>query len=480
MFIKKIEKTITKYNMLSEGDKVLIGVSGGPDSIALIYLLYYLKDNYSLKLYVTHLNHMIRGAQAREDAAFVRNLANELRLPIVVKSEDVPYFVRENKLTLEQGARIIRYKFFFESAKRIKADKIALGHNADDQVETVLMRIIRGTGLQGLGSMHPVSKQEGTVIIRPLIEIWKKDILNYLKQKGLKFRIDASNKNKAYLRNKIRLNLIPHLSRNYNSRIKQTLFRLSECAREDYSYLKNQAQNAFLKLTGQHSSSPGLVLGYSPLVSFSIKALNKYSPAIQREIIRLAIKTVKGNLRKISYQNWQDLDGLIKNLNGSKFLDLPEQVRARKEYGKIVFDKHHKSPLTRKFRSRLRVPGITAIFRSRLRVETKLVKRITRNKLKKNKLEDKTTELFDYDKLNFPLLLRNRELGDRIRPLGMKGEKKLKNIFIDQKIPLLKRDSIPVVVSGNGEIIWVAGLKVSDKFKITPQTRQILKITLRF
>ncbi|MEA3328623.1 MAG: tRNA lysidine(34) synthetase TilS [Candidatus Omnitrophota bacterium] len=451
--------------MLSRGDKVLVGVSGGPDSIALVDLLYSLKRKYGLKLYLAHLDHMIRGDQSRADAVFVHGLADRLGLPVISKVKDAVSFSRKRKLTLEQGARIIRYKFFLETAEKIRAKKIALAHNADDQAETVLIRIIRGTGLEGLGSMHPVSEREGITIIRPLIEIWKKDILSYLTQRRLNFKIDSSNKNKAYFRNKVRLGLIPYLSREYNPRIKETLFRLGESAREDYSYLADRTKEAFLKLTGPGSS-------YSE-AGFSIKKLKKHSIAIQRGIIRLAIKQIKGNLQKISYQNWKDLDGLIKDPAGNKFLDLSEGIKARKEYDRVVFYKKPGSSIVKKFRYPLRVPGVTTIPETRLRVEAKLVKKTIRKKQK-----DKTSEIFDYNKLNLPLLLRNRTKGDRIRPLGMSREKKLKDIFIDQKVPLLKRNSTLVIVSADGEIVWLVGLKVSDRFKITSRTKQILKITL--
>lgn len=463
----KVCNTIDKYKMLSRNDRVLVCVSGGPDSVALLHLLYCLKDKDNLRLHIAHLNHMIRGSQAEDDAVFVRNLAKKLGLPIVLKREDVPSFAQKRKLSLEEGARILRYKFFLETAKKVKANKIAMAHSADDQAETVLMRIIRGTGLQGLGSIQPVSEQKGIVIIRPLIETWKQEAIDYLRQKKLRFRVDISNKDETYFRNKVRLNLIPYLSRNYNPRIKETLIRLGESVREDYNYLRTETEKAFLKLTENRN--------FPSEVNFSIKKLSKYPLAIQRGVIRLAIKKVKGDLRKISYQNWKDLNGLIKNLNGNKFLDLPENTRIRKEYDRLVFCRHQGLSLKEGFRCRLKIPGITTVSKNGVRIETKLV-----NKRIGSRPKDRTIELFDYDKLTRPLLVRNRLKGDRIKPLGMKGEKKLKDIFIDQKVPLLRRDFTPIIVSGDGEIVWVAGLKVSDRFKITPQTRQILKITLYF
>ncbi len=465
MLTKKIHTIITKYKMLSKNDLVLVCVSGGADSVALLYLLCLLKDEFSLKLHIAHLNHMIRAKDAEKDAEFVRNLAQRLKLPIISRRMDVPSFVKKNRLSSEEGARILRHRFFSASAAKIKADKVAIAHTADDQAETVLMRIIRGTGLEGLGGMQPVVEQNGMKIIRPLIEVWKKEIENYLKQNNLRFRLDLSNKDKAYFRNKIRLALIPYLTRNYNSRIKEILLRLGDGAREDYACLEKKAEKVFEKLVEAKKDKFE--------IEFSIKRLKKYPLAIQRIVMRLAIEKIKGDLRRISFQNLGDLNGLIQS-SGNLFLHLADKIKVRKEYDKLIFYKPRRQKRIKGFKYKLKTPGVTTISESGLKITTADYA----DKISVVAKTAKEVAYFDYDKIKFPLFARNRLPGDRVRPLGMKGKKKLKDIFIDQKIPLLQRDFTPLIVSADKKIIWVVGVKNSDEFKLTPATKRILKITL--
>ena len=466
MLTKKIHTTITKYNMLSENDKVLVCVSGGADSVALLYLLYLLKDEFSLKLHIAHLNHMIRAKEADKDAEFVRSLAQRLKLPIISRKVDVPSFVKKNRLSTEEGARILRYRFFSEAAAKIKADKVAIAHTADDQAETVLMRIIRGTGLEGLGGIKPAIEQNGMKIIRPLIEVWKKEIENYLKQKRLRFRLDLSNKDKTYFRNKIRLALIPHLARNYNFRIKEILLRLGNVAREDYACLEKKAEKAFEKLVETKKDKFE--------IEFSIKRLKRYPVAIQRIVMRLAIEKIKGDLRRISFQNLQDLNGLIRSPDRNLFLHLADKIKVRKEYDKLIFYNSRRQKRIKRFKYKLKISGITTISELGL----KIVTADYTDKISALAKTAKEVAYFDYNKIKFPLFVRNRLPGDRIRPLGMKGKKKLKDIFIDQKVPLLQRDFTPLIVSAEEKIIWVVGVKTSDECKLTPATKRILKITL--
>ncbi len=474
MLTKKIHTTITKYNMLSKNDLVLVCVSGGADSVALLYLLYLLKDEFRLKLHIAHLNHMIRAKEADRDAEFVRSLTQRLKLPIISRRADVPSFVKKNRLSCEEGARILRYRFFSETAAKIKADKVAIAHTADDQAETVLMRIIRGTGLEGLGGMQPVVEQNGMKIIRPLIEVWKKEIENYLKQKNLRFRTDLSNKDKAYFRNKIRLALIPYLARNYNFRIKEILLRLGDAAREDYACLEKKAEKVFEQLVETKKDKFE--------IEFSIKRLKRYPLAIQRIVMRLAIEKIKGDLRRISFQNLQDLNGLIQSPDRNLFLHLADKIKVRKEYDKLIFYNSRRQKRIKRFKYKLKTPGVTTISESGLKIATAdYADKKTADEVDKISALAKTpTEVayFDYDKIKFPLFARNRLPGDRISPLGMKGRKKLKDIFIDQKIPLLQRDFTPLIVSADKKIIWVVGVKSSEEFKLTPATKRILKITL--
>ena len=330
-FIDKIKATIKKYNLFSENDKVIVAVSGGADSVALLFLLSSLKEEYNLELFVAHFNHQIRGEESETDVLFVQRIAQQLNLPFIVKKRDVPAYAKRRKLSLEEAARDLRYKFLEETAKKKGATKIALGHNKDDQIETVLMRLLRGGGSQGLGGMSPkriIAK--GASIVRPLIETSRKEILDFLKQKKIKFREDSSNRETVYLRNRVRHRLLPYLER-YNPRIGQILFNTAENLREENEYLQEISREAFSRVSQCAKKK----------VILSLDKLDNFHPALQKRILRLAIKKAKGDTRQITYQHWQSLDGLINKNKKNLFLDLP-QLRIQKEYDRIVFVKASK------------------------------------------------------------------------------------------------------------------------------------------
>ncbi|MFH1001963.1 MAG: tRNA lysidine(34) synthetase TilS, partial [bacterium] len=216
MLEEKVLQTIKKFDMLSFNDRILIGISGGPDSVTLLNILLSFKKRYNLSFFIAHLDHMLRGRESDEDVNFVKNLAQVFGLPCEIKSSNLTKITRKEHLTLEEAARKYRYKFFLETARKFETNKIALGHNADDQVETVLMRFLRGSGLEGLMGIPPVRGK----IIRPLIECSRTEIEEYCKENKIEYRVDSSNKEVVYFRNKIRLELLPLLSKSYNKNIK--------------------------------------------------------------------------------------------------------------------------------------------------------------------------------------------------------------------------------------------------------------------
>ncbi|MCK4859126.1 MAG: tRNA lysidine(34) synthetase TilS [Candidatus Omnitrophica bacterium] len=325
-FIVKVKNTIKKYSLFSENDKLIVAVSGGADSVTLLFLLFFLKKEYNLDISVAHFNHQIRLKEAEADALFVQEIAAKLNLPFVLKKRDVPLYAKRKKLSLEEAARNLRYEFLEETAKAKGANKIALGHNKNDQVETILMRLLRGGGSQGLGGMLPKRLlAEKVSIIRPLIETSRQEILDFLKQKKIKFREDKTNKETIYLRNRIRYRLIPYLGR-YNPRIEQILFNTAENLREENGYLEQVAQEAFSQISQYEDKK----------VTLSLYKLNKLHPVLQKRVLRLAIKGAKGNTKEITYQHWQTLDLLINKNEGNLFLDLP-QIRIQKKNDKVIF-----------------------------------------------------------------------------------------------------------------------------------------------
>lgn len=468
--------------MLEKGDKVVVALSGGPDSTALLFVLNALKKEYGLKLHIAHLDHMFRGGEeAKKDYDYVLNLANRLRLSFSLGKAKVLEYAEERGLSFEEAARDMRYEFLLNIAKDVNADKIALGHTRDDQAETVLMRLIRGTGLSGLRSIPAMRSSDGKFIIRPLIEVWRKDIEGYLRGLKMRPRQDMTNLMPKFLRNRIRQELIPHLEK-YNPNIKEVLARSAENAAYDYEILEGLADNLFKRCADIKADS----------VEIKLRSFKKRPLGLRRQVLRKAIEKLKGNLRGIDYSHIEDIEGLIENGRGS--LDLPDRVRAKMTKDSIIFCrlKNLKAAELKIYRE-LSVPGKTFIPELNLLFDAKVVmdkaksaaERVERD-LRGGFLEgiyrgekSKRVEYFDYDKLKLPLYIRTWQKADRFRPLGMAKEKKLQDFFVDEKVPKNLRGSMPLLISGK-DIIWVCGLRLSDNVKITEDSKRILKLSYKY
>lgn len=464
MLKEKVRETIKKFEMLSPGDRVVVGVSGGPDSVALLHILKELALQLKVSLSIAHLNHRFRGKESDRDAEYVQELALELGLPVIVESRDVSAFIKKEGLSLEDGARRARYDFFARVVKRVKANKVALGHNADDQAETVLMRLLRGSGREGLGGIPPVRELKPgskVKIIRPLIEATREEIEKYLKENRVKARLDASNIEPIYLRNRIRLKLLPLLTK-YNPNIKSILVRTAQILGEEDRYLE--------RIVSQHLKR--IVKKGKEGITLDIIKLSSLSLPIQRRILRETLGSIKGNKLDIQLAHIDDILDLLK-ARGRASLDLPGNILITKEYRKLsIHFKREKKASS--FNYSLKVPGITKIPELGLSFRTKIPK--TRPRALKKGLKKRA--YFDYGRIKAPLSLRNREAGDRFQPLGMRGSKKLKDFFIDEKIPLKERERIPLLVSGK-EIIWVVGHRISDKAKVTNKTEKVLMVEVK-
>ena len=318
MLLDKVKLTIKQHSLIHKNDRILIGCSGGPDSVALLYLLNSLKKEFKLKLHIAHLNHMLR-KDSGKDEKFVLALAKRLKLPVTTAQINVKALVSHG--SIEEISRNARLGFLFKVAKDMGAKKVALGHNFDDRAETVLMRILRGAGLYGLSAILPKKDIAGYQIIRPLIEIKRREIVVFLRQKKIKARIDSSNLENIYFRNKIRNKLLPLLEKNYNPNIKQILNNTAETVGYDYDYLSQRAQKFIAKASAK----------------IDLKRYLKLHTAIKRLVLRLMITKLKGDTRRINLAHIKELEDLILNRPVNSIVDLPKGVFVVKKKNALQF-----------------------------------------------------------------------------------------------------------------------------------------------
>lgn len=325
-FLDKVRTTIKKYNMLEKHDRILVGLSGGPDSMTLLHALLSLKKEYALEIYIAHLDHKFRGEESVKDREFCANLAKDLNLDIVCETIDVPKIAEEKGISPEEAARIERYDFFRRVAKKKSIGKIAVGHTKDDQAETVLMHAIRGSGMLGLGGMSPVKAMQGLTIIRPLIEISRREIEEFIKSNNLPFRHDSSNDKIIFTRNKIRRELMPFLEKNFNPNIKEVLVNTAENLRLENEFLERFARRKF-KSVSRHKNGEILI---------DIKRLKKQPEAIRKRVLRTALRELKGDLRRFTYQHWKEVDELLGSRPTHSKVDLPAGISVAKKKDSIV------------------------------------------------------------------------------------------------------------------------------------------------
>ncbi|TDT50302.1 tRNA lysidine(34) synthetase TilS [Fonticella tunisiensis] len=448
--LQKIISTIEKYNMIKKGDGIVVGLSGGPDSVCLLHVLHSLKDKYGIKLYAAHLNHMIRGDEALRDEEFAKSFAESLGIPFFSKRIKVEEFARENRMSSEEAGRFLRYQLFDEVAESVGANKIALAHNMNDQAETIIMRFFRGSGISGLRGISPVRNNK---YIRPIIGCSRDEIERYCEEQGLNPVIDSTNNEKIYTRNKVRLEIIPYIRKHFNPNIISNLYANAEIIRDEDEYLSHVINMEYERIRKNEG--------------IDIKEFNNLHIALKRRIIRIMIEKVKGNLNQIEGKHIEDCIELIERGKTGKLIELPEGVVAKIQYDIFKISSKQKR---KDFEEVLNIPGVTEISDENIVIST----RIFLNNFS-NYSDNKFIKYFDYDKIKDVLKIRNRRDGDYMYPKGMTGRKKLKDIFIDKKIPVEERNKIPLIVLEN-EVIWAFGIRDTRNYKIDENTKRILEI----
>jgi tRNA(Ile)-lysidine synthase len=467
--ILKIKKTLVDHKMVEPGDTVLLGVSGGPDSVALLRGLIELKQELNIELAIAHLNHSARGDESDRDAQFVESLGGTLQIKTVIEKIDVPAEQLSSKSSFQETARDLRLDFFQRTMSQMGANKIALGHTSDDQVETVLMNLLRGSGLKGVGGMSPVRSP----YIRPLFYCSRSEVVGFLNDREFSYCQDSSNKKSDYLRNRIRLELIPFLQEKYNPRITENLFESSGIFRAENDYLETLGNHEFDRVVSR--------FGDSNTLNMDIEYFATLPLALKRRLVRKGIQSVKGDLRRISFSHIQEVLHLFEKSQKGKRIDLPDNLEAlclgdRVEFKRILEsnssilsdDERETSDWVRP----LSIPGETPVEKAGLTLKAEIV-----DPSGTGFIDDQGNQAFlDFDKTGGDLVVRFFQAGDRLRPLGMKGTKKLKSLFIDEKVPQEIRSSIPILTTGDNDIIWVYGMRIAHTYRVTSGTNKVLFI----
>jgi len=454
--LQRVRQTIRDYRMLEQGHTVLVAVSGGADSMALLHMLWRLRERCGLQLCVAHLNHQMR-PDAAEDARFVEAAARRLGLRCIGATRDVPTYQRRHKLSPEDAARRLRYAFLRATAAQLGAERIAVGHTADDQAETVLFRLLRGSGLRGLGGIPAVRGP----IVRPLIHVSRADVMGYVRAHRLRFREDPSNQQRHYARNRIRLDLLPALQQCYNPRLVQALCRTAQLLADDEAALHTAARQHFL--AARLPTSPGAV-------AMRVAGLTVLPVALQRRLFREALAEMTGDLRGVTATHTEALLALLRPGAGNRRVTLPQGVVVERRYDAVLI--HRQAPRAVVYvDAALPVPGECRVEALGVVITSDLLPRHAAA----GPFPGGDVTWLDADSVGPDVRVRTRRAGDRLQPLGSAYAKKLKAFLIDAKVPRALRDRLPLVVTGRG-IAWVAGVRPAEWAKVTPATRAVLRL----
>jgi tRNA(Ile)-lysidine synthase len=441
----KVLRFIREHALFKQGDTLVIAFSGGADSTALLDILAHLRG-CDLELVVAHLNHRLRGAESEADEHFACAAAARYGYPFALATVDVAALAEERGLSLEEAGREARYAFFRKVAGESAAAAVAVGHHQDDQAETALMRLLRGAGGSGLAGMRP--KSAAGMIVRPLLSLRRKEIEQYLRKAGLAWREDSSNVDVKFLRNRIRHELLPQLA-GYNPEIVERLNQTAAALAADEEILETVAAGAFCRTFTVTASG----------AEADLDRLLQEAPALRKRLYRKAIQSVRGDLRGISFTHLAAIEGVALAARPNSELALPGGIRVIREYRSLRFALLCAAPLPAGYELSLDGPGFYPLpCGGSLLIE---------ECVEPPAVEDAagTSMLTAHaGKFHFPLTVRYFRNGDRFTPLGMSGRKKLKDLFIDRKVPLKTRRRIPLLVD-QGEIVWVCGVQASEKTK---------------
>ncbi|UCH51429.1 MAG: tRNA lysidine(34) synthetase TilS [Chloroflexota bacterium] len=460
---QRVINFIQRHNPFLAGDKLVVAVSGGADSVCLLHILMQRRVELAIELHVAHLNHQLRGAESDSDAKYVSDFANKLDIPATIERLNVTAYHDQKGGSLEEAAREVRYSFLAEVAKKVGATKVVTGHTRDDHIETILMHLLRGAGTAGLcglqsHSILPCGEQSGQLeLVRPLLDIARQETSEYCQRYNLAPRSDSSNASLSFMRNRVRLELLPVL-RNYNPSIDDALLRMADIARDDISFIQEQASLLWKELARKDDEA--IYLDMNKTVALP--------RALQRQIFRRAVKQLRGSLKDIEADHIESMMDFLSKPAGKK-LCLPDGLTLSTEYGRLILASAQAPicplpPL--KGVSNINIPGKTEL--PGWRIKADIIQEMVGE-------DNGLAASFDANKVGRQLIVRQRRPGDRFQPLGMSQTKKLQDFMVDSKIPGSWRDRVPLICSPT-QILWLVGWRIDDRVKVTENTKEILHI----
>lgn len=452
-FLERFEEFAATHKLFKRGDRVLAGFSGGADSTALLSALLHLKSKIGFSLLAAHVNYNLRGKDSKQDSEFVKRFCFQRNISLVIKDINL-----KSKSNLENNAREIRFSYFNSLKKMYKITKIALGHNREDQVETLLYRFFRGSGYIGLKSMLPISG----IIIHPLLSFSRSEIVRYLQDNQISWREDISNSDNTFSRNKIRNELIPWVQDKLNSKVIDKLYNAAEIFSETDEILREIALNRLYKAQIKHNKNE---------FRFDLNTIRKNKAILRFYFYRHIYSLLRNDAKDFYYNHFLEIEAIL-SAEGSKMISLPHDIKVIKEYDELIFTNDFaNNPVDVN-----NVKEVTSL-RNRLTFEDYrlIMKKLKKIPSKRYLFENKYTAYIDLDKISFPLFLRHRQPGDSFVPLGMSNTKKIKDFLIDEKVPKFERDKV-LILCDKEKIIWLAGHRIDNRVIIDKKTANILLI----
>ena len=485
--VKEVLETIMAFKMVSPGDKVLLSISGGPDSTFLTHVFYLLAPVLNLTLYGFCLDHMTRAGQSSKDVLFVEDLCRRLNIKLIKQKIDADKWCKSNRLSFQEGARRLRILELYRVSEKYNIDRIVTGHNEDDNIETFLMRLIRGSGARGLAGIKPVRGR----FARPLINTSREKILFYLNKEGIAYCLDRTNLEDIYFRNKVRNKLIPFIAKNFLKKFKDNVTRSIKLLRDEDDFLKDYSRDLLKKIAEFREDNDK---SSTVFIRIPVKEIEYMPEAIKRRVTLAAIERLKGDLEDITFKNIEDILDLAAAGSGG---ESKEVMPARKikvyKTGEYIyfFNTDNRDLIPSEFKNIFGGPEGTHAGRGvpleidigetielkgfNLKVESKIIDTGGKNINFKDSMD--TEAWLDHGKINFPLKVRKWKQGDRFFPLGLGKEKKLHDFFIDAKIPLHSRREIPIFCDSE-KIVWIGKHRIDERVKITGQTARALYLKL--